>query len=145
MRFEIEMNDAVIHQAAALVTRHYNNGNFLNLVAQEINFNNTNDSGEVVARKLDALELNPLTVKIKPYKAWYFSKVIGYASGNTIYVNTRKLGLPLKDRTANFLHESLHLLGYSHKGNSVNAFNLGTVPYRVSSIFVKYLESIGKL
>jgi hypothetical protein len=143
MRFEILMNDAVIHQAAWLVTEHHADESFLAMVIAHKNYNlYDGNSSEIAEKLLDTF----ISMKIKPYKTWNpYSKVIGYASGNTIYVNTRKLNLPLKDRVANFIHEPLHLLGYSHKGNSVNAFNLGTVPYKVSAIFVKYLESIGKL
>ncbi len=143
MKFNIKMDDKTIRQAAALVERHYDDYKFLDLVSNSTSFNYTKDRGFVVA---DKIFNGIIGMNIVPYKTWSpWSKVIGYAKGNTIYVNTRKLDLPLKDRVENFMHEPLHLLGYSHKGNSNNEFNRNTVPYRVASVFVKYLESIGKL
>jgi hypothetical protein len=143
MKFEIFINDPVIHKAANLVETHYKDSEFLFNLGAIQNFNHSYDSGYAVGVKIFNSELK---IQIKPYKTWSpWSNVIGYASGNTIYCNTRKLHLPLKDRVENFFHEPMHLLGYSHKGNYVNAFNLNTVPYRTASIFVKYLESIGKL
>jgi hypothetical protein len=143
MRFEIFINDPVIHKAANLVESHYRDEAFLKLLCGVDSFNYTNDHGIDVAVKISGSNLK---MQIKSYKTWsIFSKVIGYASKDTIFVNTRKLNLPLKDRVENFFHEPMHLLGYSHKGNSVNAFNLGTVPYKTASMFVKYLESTGVL
>jgi hypothetical protein len=143
MKFNIKMDDKVIHEAAALVEKHYIDSGFLRRIGEIQKFSYTVKKGFDVVSSLQA---SSVVMTIAPYKTkWPWSKVIGYASGNTIYVNTRKLDLPLKDRTINFLHESLHALGYSHKGNTNNAFNRGTVPYKVAEIFGKYLESIGKL
>ena len=143
MKFEIFINDRVIHKAANIVETHYKDQAFLNILCGIEKFNFTYHSGVHVAANIAASELK---IQIKPYKTWNpYSNVIGYASKDMIFVNTRKLNLPLKDRVENFFHEPMHLLGYSHKGNSVNAFNLGTVPYKTASMFVKYLESIGVL
>ena len=143
MKFEIFINDNVIHKAANLVETHYKDQAFLNILCGVEKFNFTYHSGVHVAANIAASELK---MQIKLYKTWNpYSKVIGYASDNTIYVNERKLNLSLKDRVENFFHESLHTLGYSHKGKTNNEFNRGTVPYKVAEIFVKYLESIGKL
>jgi len=143
MKFEIFINDPIIHKAANIVEAHFKDQSFLNTLCGIEKFNFTYHSGVHVAANIATAELK---IQIKPYKTWNpYSKVIGYASGSTIFINERKLNLPLKDRVDNFFHEPMHLLGYSHKGNSVNAFNLGTVPYKTASIFVKYLESIGVL
>ena len=143
MKFEIFINDPIIHKAANIVETHYKDEAFLKLLCGIEKFNFTYQSGVHVA---DNISVSELKMQIKPYKTWNpYSKVIGYASGNTIFVNDRKLNLPLKDRVENFFHEPMHLLGYSHKGNSVNVFNLGTVPYKTASMFIKYLESIGKI
>jgi len=143
MKFEVYINDPVIHKAANLVETHFRDMNFLKLIENVGLFNYSQHTAKSVATNIYS---SNLYMTVKPYKTWNpYSKVIGYASGNTIFVNTRKLNLPLKDRVENFFHEPMHLLGYSHKGNSVNAFNLGTVPYKTASMFVKYLESIGVL
>jgi hypothetical protein len=143
MRFNIKMDDKTIHEAAGLVEKHYKDSAFLRRVGEIEKFSYSATKGFDVVNKLQA---SSIVMTITPHKTkWPWSKVIGYASGNTIYINTRKLDLPLKDRVENFMHEPLHLLGYSHKGNANNEFNRGTVPYKVASIFVKYLESIGKL
>tara|TARA_R110000868_G_scaffold268180_1_gene527408 strand:+ start:1642 stop:2055 length:414 start_codon:yes stop_codon:yes gene_type:complete len=137
------MDDKVIHDAAALVEEHYKDEKFLFKLGTIQKFNYAYDSGHDVRVKIFNSDI---VMNIVPYKTKLpWSKAIGYASGDTIYVNTRKLDLPLADRVENFMHEPMHLLGYSHKGNYNNEFNRGTVPYRVAEIFRKYLESIGKL
>jgi hypothetical protein len=143
MNIKLEINDETIRKAASLVMEHYKDSKFLWQLGAIYEFNHTNDSGYQVGKKIYNSDLE---IIIKPYKTFSpWSKVIGYAKGNVIYANTRKLNLPLKDRVENFYHEFLHILGYSHKGNRVTAYNLNTVPYAVSSMFVKYLESIGKV
>ena len=135
------MDDKTIHQAAALVKKHYNDLVFLKNVAQIESFNFTRDKGIDVAHKINESEI---TMNIKSYRTWSpFSKVIGHAKGDTIFINTRKLDLSLEDRIENLFHEYLHLLGYSHKGNYVNEFNNGTVPFKVARIFSVYVISLG--
>jgi hypothetical protein len=143
MKFNIFIANETILKAANLVTEHYDDDMFFALLMKEKSFNNTSDDGHDVARKIVK---SCLTMNVKAYKTFSpWSNVIGYASKDTIYCNSRKFDLALKDRTANFMHEPLHLLGYSHKGNRVTEFNKGTVPYKVAEIFVAYLVSIGKL
>jgi predicted metallopeptidase len=143
MNIKLEINDETIRKAASLVMEHYKDEEFLVNVRATGSFNHTKDRGNSIADKI--IDSN-LEITIKPYKTFSpWSKVIGYAKGNVIYVNTRKFDLPLKDRVENIFHEFLHTLRYSHKGNRVTAYNLRSVPYAVSSMFVKYLESIGKV
>ena len=143
MKFNIFINDKTIHEAAEIVHNHYKSARFLDSVYFSKPFNLCRSTPPMVAAEILKADI---IMDIVPYKTkWPWSKVIGYASGDTIYVNTRKLDLPLADRVENFMHEGLHLLGYSHKGNTNNEFNRGTVPYAVSALLVKYLKSIGKL
>lgn len=143
MKFNIQINNETIRQAAALVMSHYKDDDFITSIECHGSFNHTTDRGYTVADKIRLCNIEMNVVAYTTRLPW--SKVIGHAKGNTIYCNTRKFNLPLKDRVQNFFHEPMHLLGYHHKGNKVNAFNLQTVPYKSASIFVKYLESIGKL
>ena len=143
MKIIIEMQGETIRKAASLVMEHYKDPGFLVNLGAIHNFNHTNDTGYELGRKIYNSDM---TMTIKPYSTFSpWSKAIGYASGNTIFVNVRKLDLSLKDRIENLFHESMHLLGYSHKGNRVNEYNLKTVPYLGANLFVKYLESIGKI
>jgi len=142
MKFEIHMDNERIHQAAALVEKHYKDIQFLHKVEMNKTFNFTSRNGLYVAHDIRQSEL---TMKIKSYTTWNpFSKVIGHAKGDTIFINTRKLDLSLEDRIQNLFHEYLHLLGYKHKGNSVNEFNNGTVPFNVAKIFSQYVMSLGR-
>lgn len=142
MKFNIFMTDERIHQAAALVEKHYKDNDFLNRIRGVKSFNFTTDTGEVVASKILSSDL---TMNIRPYKTkWPWSKAIGYAAGNTIYVNTRKLDLPLADRVNNFFHEPLHLIGYSHNSNNkASGDSLESVPYKCGKIFSEYVMSLG--
>lgn len=143
MKFTIELQNETIRKAAALVMEHYKDSVFLFNLGAIQDFNHTHDSGYALGKKIFNSDLG---MTIKPYKTFSpWSKVVGHSSNGIIYVNTRKLNLSLKDRVENIFHESLHALGYSHKGNSNNEYNRGTVPYRAAKIFVDYLVSIGKL
>jgi hypothetical protein len=142
MKIINEVNHETVREACRIVGASFKHNDFLNSLL-DINFNFTHESGYEVAKNTEVFEG---IVYVKPYTTFSpWSKVIGYAQGNTIFVNTRKLDLPLKDRVENIRHEIFHLQGYSHKGNRVNAYNLQTVPFKAAAIFVKYLESIGKL
>ena len=134
--------DKRIALASKLVMDHYTDSKFLEMLYDVKSFNHTDDNGYAVGRKL--LLANALIV-IKPYKTkWPWSSVIAHAKNGTIYVNTRKLDLPLEDRVANIMHEALHLLGYSHKGNRVTEYNKLTVPYLVSKMFSEYVMSLSR-
>jgi hypothetical protein len=136
---ENTINHPTLQQSALLFMRHYRDSEFLDLVKNVSKFNHTQDSGEVVAKKI---EQAALTIKVVPYKTWSpWSKVVAYAEGNTIFVNTRKINLPLADRVENLMHESLHVLNYSHQGNYVTAYNLKTAPFLVGAMFSKYVMS----
>lgn len=141
MKFEIHMDNERVHQAAALIEKNYKNIQFFYRVERNKSFNFSTHSGLEVAQKINN---SNLVIKIKPYTTWNpFSKVIGHAKGDTIFINTRKMDLSLEDRVCNLFHEYLHLLGYKHKGNSVNDFNNETVPYKVARIFSGYVMSLG--
>ena len=141
MKIINEVNHETIREACRLVGTSFKNNDFLNSLL-DVTFNFTTENGYEVAKNTEVFEG---TVYVKPYKTFSpFSKVIGYAKGNTIYINTRKLDLPLKDRVENLRHECFHIQGYSHKGNRVTEYNLKTVPYLGANLFVKYLESTGR-
>jgi hypothetical protein len=143
MKITIEMQGETIRKAASLLMEHYKDPEFLFNLGVVQTFNHTNDSGYALGKNIYNSDL---AITIKPYSTFSpWSNVIGYAHGNTIFVNVRKIDLPLKDRIQNLFHESMHLIGYSHKGNRVNAYNLQTVPYKAALMFIRYLESIGKV
>lgn len=137
------MDDKVVKEAAILIENHYKDKDFLFEVKYSGLYKFTKLTPAMIAQEIE--EASNIMI-VMPYKTWNpYSKVIGYADKNIIYVNTRKLHLPLKDRVENLFHESLHVLGYSHDGNRVTEFNKKTVPYKCAAIFIKYLEGIGKL
>jgi len=142
MKIINEVNNEIVRQACGLVQLHFKDVELKDFF-NDVKFNHTKDHGlDIYWNTFDFSQI----VYVKPYTTFSpWSKVTGYAKGNTIYINTRKLDLPLKDRVKNIRHEIFHLQGYSHKGNRVTEFNLRTVPYLGANLFVKYLESIGKL
>lgn len=136
-----KVNDESVSKACDLVRKHFQDKVFIATIHQEDRFNHTSDTGKIVSDKIYG-NMDKLTVYVKPYKTMNpFSRVIGYAECNTIYVNTRKT-LPVLDRAENIFHECMHLIGYSHKGNRDTAYNLETVPYKAARLFRKHLESI---
>jgi hypothetical protein len=119
--------------------RHFGDADFYRQIEAIPRFNHTTASPLEVSLHL-FYALPKLEITIKPYKSKLpWSKAIGYAEGSTVWVNTRKLYLPIYDRVENIMHEATHLCGYSHDGNRVTAYNLGTVPYRVASIFKQHI------
>jgi hypothetical protein len=142
MKIYCEVNDLNTRLAASIVMRHYRDEQFLSRLKNVTNFNYTTDSSRVVAQRLSTI-MDHLEIKIKPYKSINpFSRAIGYAEGNTIFVNTRKLHLSHIDRIENIYHEATHLCNYSHDGNRVTQFNLRTVPYLSASIFARYIQEL---
>jgi hypothetical protein len=141
MKISMHFNHPVTREACRLVMMHYQDKAFLELITQE-KFNHTLSDSFTVSQRLKSLMFG-LEIEVELYKTinpW--SNVIGYAEGSTIYVNSRKLNLPLWDRVENIYHEATHLCGFSHKGNSPDKYNLQTVPYKASNIFAKYLKGI---
>jgi hypothetical protein len=142
MKIINEVNNETVRQACRLVQDNFFSDGFL-ISLEDKKFNYTDDDFFDITKNTKSFNK---TVYVKPYTSLSpWSKVIGYATDNTIYINTRKLNLPLKDRIENIRHEIFHLQGYSHKGNRVTEFNLKTVPFKGASLFVKYLESVGKV
>lgn len=136
---ENTINHPTLQHSALLFMRHYRDDEFLALVKNVSHFNHTADIGLVVADKIANAKIDIKIVGYKTFSPW--SSVVGHANGNTIFVNTRKINLPLGDRVENLMHETAHILGYSHKGNYVTMYNLRTVPYLLGGMFSKYVLS----
>jgi hypothetical protein len=144
MKFLVEINDPIVKRAAHIVETHYADPEFRKLL-DGIRFNHTTFIG-TQCFDIMGMNLKDAVVKILSYKTFNpWSNVIGYSIDDDIFVNTRKLHLPLQDRVENIWHELSHVAGFSHNGNRVTEYNLKTFPYLGSSIFVKYLKSIGVL
>lgn len=142
MNINVYVNDETVREAARLVMRHYADQAFLEKIAAVPRFNHTRLTSGAVARTLE-IEMSLMDIEIIPYQTrWPWSKVIGYAEGNKIYINIRKLDLPVQDRVNNIFHEACHLAGFTHRGNWVDAYNLKTVPYLAGSIFAKYVNEL---
>jgi hypothetical protein len=142
MKIYCEVNDENVRRAASLVMKHYADSQFIERIKNVEKFNHTPFSSHEVSKMLPKLMSVSSTI-IKPYKTLNpFSSVIGHAADGIIYVNTRKLGLPLYDRVGNIFHETTHLVGFSHKGNRPDAYNLRSVPYLSAAIFARYTQEI---
>lgn len=145
MKIISNVNNEVIKKAVELVNGHYKDDMFLLRLMNEKSFNHTKDTGEQIAKKIVACKS---IFYVIPYTHWNpFSKTLGHFANPNYAVNMRKVNvLDIKERTANVFHECLgHGLGYSHKGNYLTDFNLGTFPYKGSKMFVEYLKDIGAL
>jgi len=78
----------------------------------------------------------PRTFTVEEYKPWNrFTKAVGYAKYPKIYVNHYKMDKMFASDFVQLLaHETMHLIGYKHKGNYVTQYNLKTVPYVIGSL-----------
>lgn len=144
MKFNVLVNDAKIREAAQLVSFHCVDTEFLQLVQSQEKFNHTNLTPKEVALKLT--QMRNLEVTVSSYTPkWPWSKAVAYVDyrKNIIFFNSRR-DFPVADRVETLMHEAGgHLMGFSHRGNRVNKYNLGTVPYKIASIFIKYIKSKG--
>jgi hypothetical protein len=118
----------------------------LDLGAFPTKFNFTSDSYLRVYENIisSSVFLPDRFVIVETYRPWNrFTKAIAYASKGTIYVNEYKLKyLELADYVGNFAHEFTHTIGYSHNGNKVTQFNLGTVPYVIGGLAESWARAL---
>jgi hypothetical protein len=139
----VHIDDTVIRASATLMSRHFRDEKFLDKIAEVKKFNHTTLSPIEVANTLHNMAYG-IEIDIRGYRTFNpWSKVIGYAEGNTIFVNLRKLyDLDIYERCGNFYHEFCHLAGFTHDGNRVTPYNLETVPYKAGAIFENYLREL---
>lgn len=131
-----------IEKAAVLTLKFVNEPAFWQLLAET--FYDTGIEDDLITHEIDIrrhLEYMFLksncTVYVVPYKAWFGSKVLGYAEGNTVFENTRKMNvLSLPERIGHIGHEITHLFGYSHSHQG--ARNSATV--RFGEVLEVYAE-----
>lgn len=142
MKIFVGMNDENIRRAASITMKHYADAEFLNRLAKVKKFNHT-DYSPLEVSKILPVAMKDISLEVIPYKSINpFSAAIGYAEGDKIFINTRKPNLPVMDRVQTLYHESCHVVGFTHKGNRPNMYNLGTVPYLAANIFMGYVREI---
>jgi hypothetical protein len=142
MKIYLEINDENVRRAASIVMKHYADSDFLEKIASVEKFNNTLLSPKEIAKLLPTY-MHTMVVNVVPYKSFNpFTSAIGYAEGNKIFINTRRLDLSVMDRVQNLYHESCHIVGFTHRGNRPNIYNLHTVPYRAANIFMNHVREI---
>lgn len=145
MNIICETTNPIIQEAARLVWKYHVDEDFLHDVAKIPTFNHTPFNGAAVAQQIQ-FQLPKQSITIKEFRPLYpWTKSIGRREGNTILLNKYKLGLPLGDRVENLYHECMHVIGFEHRGNYVDAYNLRTVPYQVGNMFAKYVMRIKDL
>lgn len=129
----------IIEEARLLVMAHFKDSDFLFRVAAVKGFNYTSENGLAISNKILSFKGEIYLRQYRPWNPW--SRAIAYAELPNIYFNSRKQ-MSGMDRVETIVHESMHLMGYSHMGNYVTRYNLGTVPYKVSQMFRRYCEEI---
>lgn len=144
MRIYKRVNDPVVIKATVLVETYYDYPGFLKVI-EDSKFTNTSDNGIAIADKIAQNNKEYFIDSFTSINPW--SKSIGHFDKETYWLNSRKLhALNLEERTANIFHEICgHGNGYQHKGNRVTVYNLETVPYKASRLFVRFLKEKGLL
>jgi hypothetical protein len=139
--FKLNYNgtDGLVIRARAIIEQHIQDTAFRTIL-HNATFTLTED------RKPDiSILILDKQIWIHEYKSinpW--SKVNAYYDGESIWINTRK-NPDLLTLVKTITHEIFHSMGYKHKGNKKTAFNLLTVPYQGSLLFVAYLKDKGVL
>lgn len=139
MKIYNQTQDENIAKAAFIFMKHFKDQDFLNIVRGIQEFNHSEDSGRKVAITIDDFEGSIYLRQYKPFNP--FTKAIAYAELPNIYFNSRK-NFGFIERVETIAHESLHLMGYSHKGNYKTKYNEGTVPYLIANVFKNYVSEI---
>ena len=139
IRFEVNVNEPKLKTAGYWAERYLY---LLPSAELPATFNHTTDNLTQVFNKIHKSQDASVRIEVRTYRPmWRWSKAIAYAKGGTIFVNEYKISsLDVADYVGNFVHEAMHVLGYSHKGNRVTAYNLKTVPYafgRAASLWFK--------
>ena len=140
MKIKNLVNDPKVVEACRLMLNYSLDERFLAKVCNSSPFTYTHYDPVNVARVMKE-NFPTLEIQVKAYRTWNpFSRVIGYAKGNVIYINTRKINLPIRDRVENIMHESLHLIGFRHaRDNKAVGDSLKSVPYKVAAIFAEFI------
>lgn len=120
---------------AAQSSKVLNDPAFLAKVRAWPGFDYTSDTSEQIADKLE--NAGVVSIKVGFYSKWW-TRAIAYESNGAVFFNTRKENYGAGG-TNNLIHEALHSLGYSHRGNSPNG-NENTVPWRVSEIAMEFIH-----
>lgn len=143
MNIIVKVDDPILRASARLMEEHCRDRAFMKKIAEVKHYNHTSLSPVEIAQALYVHSYD-MTIIVEGYKSvnpW--SKAIGYAQDNEIYVNLRKIqDLDIYERCGNFYHEFCHLAGFKHDGNRVTPYNLGSVPYKVGQIFEDYLREL---
>lgn len=144
MKINIKTSDATIIEAVRLFEKYWDEYDFIASIANHGEFNECDlhgyRLGNAILQRFSDLEFTVTTYR--PWNPW--SKAIAYASGKTIYFNTRK-SFPLMDRVETIWHECSHLAGFKHRGNQNNEWNRGTLPYFGAGLFREFVEQQEKL
>jgi hypothetical protein len=140
MKIHVEVDCGIIKASAILVEKHCNDNEFFDSLLKVQKFNHTKLPTPQICEVL--FSKTAMDIYIKPYKSVNpFSAAIGYAEGNVIYANIRKLdSIDLYERIQNIYHEYCHLAGFSHDGNRPTPYNLGSVPYLAGRLFAEYVK-----
>ena len=133
------VQDPTVALACQLVSKHYKDEEFIDIVRGVRSYSFTFHSPARVAEKIANLKLN---FEVLPYatKA-VISPVIGYTNyrAGKIYVNTHNLDQTLCFRMGNIMHEAMHLLGYAHLTNKNWWYNRRSVPYMVGDLLGEFV------
>jgi len=150
MRIQNNTEHQTLKQVVPFFMEHYRDKEFLDMVREHEAFNRTRDSGDVIAQKI----LNDTSlVTIGEFEGRRKSRCIASTSmrTDTIWFNTRMLDLPtdqkeqadlIDARINTIMHEYVHTLGYTHRGNRRTNYNLKTAPYIIGDLFAQYKKRI---
>lgn len=137
--FKSDINDRELQVAIKMSNWLLTDSQFYDELAQIESFSHSNLTGRQVAAILRDARYKDMEIvgykTLYPYM-WPFPKVKGYYTKNKpnkIHVNLRALkDMDIFDHVVNNIHEFLHSIGFTHKGNNKLKYNnLNSIPYRV--------------
>lgn len=132
-----------IDRAIQVVLKHYRDEEFLRRF-KEVTFS-CGSTYETIMERM-ANEQTHSLVTIGRYRPWWFlsravAKYTTTTGGHkTILFNQYRLdALEVSDLIETVFHEICHHWGFKHVTNYRTAYNLETVPYKLSTIFKQYI------
>lgn len=147
MRIEVKFKNGSqywqdkVTAAAAKAAAILSTPEFLARIAHYPSFYFTELSSEVISKQLETTDVVQIVVGF--YSQRWFTKAIAAEDENGVEFNTAKEAYGAGD-WGNVMHETLHVLGFSHNGNAA-AGNENSVPYRIPSLAQAWLDDGGKI
>lgn len=110
----------------------------LNEIRAKNDWGYNSGTGEEIYQKIVT---SKVVAPVFMYRAWFWSKALGYSDSTGIYINSRKIdSFSVSDLVGLLTHEISHQMGFNHGSNyPSDDKNLRSLPYFISFNISRWL------